>query len=331
MKNNYFTSGSKSHIRLVYLLGMLSFISLNLRAQDYSVSFAENDYTELTGATKLDVYDTSRTDLLVNINETLTFYGEDSKIGSNDNEMTINKGGAIRVVYSNGTRLMTLSGFEIGTDMIAKSDNSSEISYQINGDFFIAQYKNMGFAKGEPSDYANFQIIIRMYDGSFIVHYGDIQTSSNSFGTRTGPGVGFRQINLENSTIMGFGYLIGEFNSPGIGTKINDRMTGIPDNGTVVQFTKVTASLEESQKEHNMSIYPNPSSDFIKVNLGDKLNSNEYTVEVHNVYGQKVLQQSFLGSEEITMNVKDLPKGNYIVTVVNSDSSTSLQQKFIKI
>lgn len=69
-----------------------------------------------------------------------------------------------------------------------------------------------------------------------------------------------------------------------------------------------------------VSIYPNPTSDFLKITTASKLSS----IEIYDMSGKKVAAE-LIGD---TVDVKSLSKGSYVIKITTAtDSST---QKFIK-
>ena len=68
----------------------------------------------------------------------------------------------------------------------------------------------------------------------------------------------------------------------------------------------------------NVSVYPNPTSDFLRV----KLNSTESQISVINDNGQIVAAQKF-SSENPMVDVSNLPNGNYLVQVKTATETTT--------
>lgn len=69
-----------------------------------------------------------------------------------------------------------------------------------------------------------------------------------------------------------------------------------------------------------MSVYPNPTSDYLKINTSEKISS----VEVYDISGKKV-NAEFDG---ISIDVQKLEKGSYVIKI-NGETGT-ITQKFIK-
>ena len=81
-------------------------------------------------------------------------------------------------------------------------------------------------------------------------------------------------------------------------------------------------STKEIMKEQPVSVYPNPTSDFLYVPLKG---SKEEKAEIYNMEGRKVMD-AVVGNGKSQINVSNLQPGDYIVTIKSLEIST----KFIK-
>ncbi len=88
----------------------------------------------------------------------------------------------------------------------------------------------------------------------------------------------------------------------------------------------LATSIESDEVEKVISIYPNPTSDYLKVNIEKSVKNNE--VRVINVNGQIIRKKSF-NKNEIEIDVKGLKGGIYFVQVF-SDSEILKTSKFLK-
>ncbi len=94
--------------------------------------------------------------------------------------------------------------------------------------------------------------------------------------------------------------------------------------GEVEDYNVVIASTlgtSEAIKKDNFSIYPNPVSDILNVTKV----SNKATYEIHNTVGQ-IVKKGTIDNNKV--NVTELLKGNYIISVKDNNISESF--KFIK-
>jgi alpha-L-rhamnosidase len=74
-------------------------------------------------------------------------------------------------------------------------------------------------------------------------------------------------------------------------------------------------------------IYPNPASDFLRITIPGEAQGNN-TVTIYSLAGKSLKTQLFAFSNEINLNVSDIPKGIYFFSVQNNQSYCT--QKFIK-
>lgn len=87
-----------------------------------------------------------------------------------------------------------------------------------------------------------------------------------------------------------------------------------------MNFATVSA-IEENIFDGEISIYPNPSSDFIRIDMID-VNKSEYNVSIINVLGEKVfdISESISGNYMKQIDVRNLANGTYILQIKNEES-----------
>jgi hypothetical protein len=75
--------------------------------------------------------------------------------------------------------------------------------------------------------------------------------------------------------------------------------------------------------EKQIELYPNPSSDVLHLNLkNDKLVSS---IEIWNVFGQKLISKTVTNHEEIIdFSLREFPQGAYYIKVIKSDNSSEV-------
>ncbi len=90
-----------------------------------------------------------------------------------------------------------------------------------------------------------------------------------------------------------------------------------PDGSVVI--LSVPTSIEERPGRNNLSVYPNPVSDVVNVNLDNAVGQS--TVKIMNVKSRviKTLQSS---GNNLSVNVSDLSSGVYFISVQNEKFST---------
>lgn len=86
----------------------------------------------------------------------------------------------------------------------------------------------------------------------------------------------------------------------------------------------LTTSIASVGQSLNSSVYPNPTTNFIKVDLSD--NSNGVTYEVFNALGVLVMTGK-LNDEVSTIDVRNLPSGTYLMQLKGRQNT---RLKFVK-
>jgi Zn-dependent metalloprotease len=105
-------------------------------------------------------------------------------------------------------------------------------------------------------------------------------------------------------------------------TDVNTITEEFTDTGYVLPAYTCLLSAEETSRKEMIAIYPNPVSDVLHVSM--KINK-EQKVEIYNMEGRKALETTINGNKN-TINVSNLPTGDYILTIKGMEIST----KFIK-
>ena len=81
------------------------------------------------------------------------------------------------------------------------------------------------------------------------------------------------------------------------------------------------SAIEENIFDGEVSIYPNPSSNFIRIDMID-VNKSEYNVSIINVLGEKVfdISESISGNYMKQIDVRNLANGTYILQIKNEET-----------
>jgi len=87
----------------------------------------------------------------------------------------------------------------------------------------------------------------------------------------------------------------------------------------------VVSSSSVNNITTSAKLFPNPTS--VELNIQSKVNI--YNINVSNVIGQKVLNISNINAKNYTLNVADLTKGVYMISINNTDGTTAVT-KFVK-
>lgn len=89
----------------------------------------------------------------------------------------------------------------------------------------------------------------------------------------------------------------------------------------------ITTGLTEL-KSNDINFYPNPVSDLLYIDLGNKIEFEGIQIEIRNIFGQLILLSTTEGLATIGIYVKDLTPGLYIFSV-KSHSRIVVTSKFI--
>ena len=93
--------------------------------------------------------------------------------------------------------------------------------------------------------------------------------------------------------------------------------------GLVATLAGLISNEVDDRIEQNLVVYPNPASDMVTVK-GVQIRE----VEVFNVVGQRMLQQSISEAEECRLEIGSLVPGIYLVKVISNDG-TSIVKKVV--
>jgi hypothetical protein len=94
---------------------------------------------------------------------------------------------------------------------------------------------------------------------------------------------------------------------------------------TFASVTPSTTNINENINENNVSIYPNPATNFVTITSKESIS----LVKIYDFQGRVVQEYDFNGTSEIKLNVSDLSKGIYSV-VAYSTKGNSFSTKLIK-
>jgi hypothetical protein len=112
-----------------------------------------------------------------------------------------------------------------------------------------------------------------------------------------------------------------EFNDDGSIVRARPTLEGVRLN------TEGTAIPHTDASPQKPLAYPNPASDFLRITIPGEAQGNN-TVTIYSLAGKSLKTQLFAFSNEINLNVSDIPKGIYFFSVQNNQSYCT--QKFIK-
>ena len=140
----------------------------------------------------------------------------------------------------------------------------------------------------------------------------------------------------QNHNFISIGRVIGsqpyqafDYN-PAIGNNYY-RIKQVDKDGTI-SYSK-TINIIYGQRAMSLVVYPNPVRDNLNVKVSNYNTNDDLVLIITDATGRKVQEQSAVvsaGTTEIKMNVSKLPKGIYILKIMNGKYETLNIEKFIK-
>ncbi len=84
-------------------------------------------------------------------------------------------------------------------------------------------------------------------------------------------------------------------------------------------------SVKDLAKDINITVYPNPTSDFISLNFVKVQNFGKVSYTITNING-KILQQAEVTNDNEQLNFSNYANGVYFISVVQTEHALSQQQ-----
>jgi hypothetical protein len=98
----------------------------------------------------------------------------------------------------------------------------------------------------------------------------------------------------------------------------------------ITQAQDIPVQSERASIARSISVYPNPATDYIEVNL-DQLNAGSVTLALYNIIGNPVAAESeVIDQHKIRIRVKDLSGGYYLIALRDEETKFKGTYKFLK-
>ncbi len=104
------------------------------------------------------------------------------------------------------------------------------------------------------------------------------------------------------------------------------------DKDGLFSYSK-TIKIFYNRGKLNATLYPNPVSDKLTVQLNDLAAKDEYVFSITDVVGRRVHQQATqvnAGTNYVKIDLEKLPAGLYMLKIINSKNEIMNIDKFIK-
>ena len=100
---------------------------------------------------------------------------------------------------------------------------------------------------------------------------------------------------------------------------------------SVTTIAQVTPALpEKADLTKSITIYPNPSTDFVHIKLAT-LNANQVKITLFNILGNEVtIETEIVDDHEVRIRVKEFATGYYLIAVRDEQSKFRGTYKFLK-
>lgn len=190
---------------------------------------------------------------------------------------------------------------------------------------------NMGHAS--PGDYLDYRVFVPS-EGNYNIHFrvATIRSSSQLV-VRTGDGTTFTDAGTLNIGSTGGWQNWTTLILPVYLPKGRYTLRLYVKSGefNTNWFQVVSAPVTSSRIVHlpAMAIYPNPATDFIKINLTNN-NLNIREISIYNLSGNIVKHIPVINTNNPIINLSGLGNGNYLIDV-KTDANTRINSQFIKI
>lgn len=108
----------------------------------------------------------------------------------------------------------------------------------------------------------------------------------------------------------------------------------IADSANTVQLLKFYGEANNNVGISNLdtkslSIYPNPTSNFIQINGVNQLDAIE-TIEIYSIIGRKVFQKEVSSLNDLKVNVQSFDNGVYLIKLFDKTKNVAYTKTFVK-
>lgn len=173
----------------------------------------------------------------------------------------------------------------------------------------------------ENSMSINFQLWFYEQGNYIEARYGTSNVTDANVFYESETGAGFTVLDDLYNASPNDVYLTGTTSFPSI-ISVYGRMSGTPANGQVYRLTPSMSVGVAENVLNTISLYPNPCQDILNFTNIDAQNYALYSVE-----GKLIISEPMLGAKSI--NVADMPKGNYLLILTNHEGE-NFHHTFIK-
>ncbi len=99
--------------------------------------------------------------------------------------------------------------------------------------------------------------------------------------------------------------------------------------GNQLSFTTLETSISTFEDNKLFEIYPNPTSNFVIVNLSGFENLTGLNLQITDVTG-RIVNESFVNTSNFTINLSDLEKGIYFIKIKDNENNEFVEKLILK-
>jgi len=206
----------------------------------------------------------------------------------------------------------SLDVFDMGQETSNVSGNTDVLVFHGSTDAPTVDVAAVGAGTiVDDAAYGDFAGYLELANNDYILEVQDM-TGSTVVSSYSAP-LATLSLADQGIVVVASGFLDPSVNSNGPAFGL---WVALPAGGGMVELPVAFASIGQNDLELN--VYPNPTSDFIRV---DGINEVTF-VQIMDMSGRIVLNSEVQGNEEI--NVSNLNTGNYVISFNNNQGSTNL-------
>lgn len=292
---------------LYLLLAFSLILTHEPRAQEYQFSTTVETYREIDGAFPVkDEFDSS-SQFGVNLaGDFIQLYGHKYELEV-PTPLIIMGDGVISAFDPDADKAAFIYGFR--NQLKSKPNGQSLISMVFEGQkdmgIMKVQYADVGLKGAHDSIYLNFQIWCYQQSGDIEIHFGP----NNLTGNLPPAEIGLWQTPLDTNSDEGLRNLLlsGDPQSPTPNIDVEEapQLNGFPQEGRVYRFDyNISSTTKKPLAE--LSLYPNPANDYIKLKAGTPVSQ----IEIYSMNG-KLLKT--IKEPTSMIDIAGMPEGCYML------------------
>ena len=121
------------------------------------------------------------------------------------------------------------------------------------------------------------------------------------------------------SVYEGSRYSFDDYNF-GLARTVYYRIKSVDLDGTISMTDIVVVNIESNERKVSFAVYPNPTADYIYINIDGSTEDSEAVTTIYNEVGEKLLVQEnvMISNQSVRLDLSTLPTGSYLVQTMIS-------------